>query len=451
MLTVGSLFSGIGGIDLGLERAGMQVVWQVEKDPFCAAVLRRHWPDIPLYGDIRHIDWSEVAPVDLLAGGFPCQPYSEAAYGYGSKRKSGEAHEQHLWPEFERAIRHLKPRWILAENVLGILSQGGLTEALSGLAKLGYDAEWASVPASALGAPHLRRRVFIVGYPAGSMETQRSERAVYEARSGSRSDISRGRRSDKHEVYLEEARQTAGNTKRSVFVRPPERDWAPEPRVDRVAYGLPDWLDRCRALGNSVVPAVAQYIGELIRETDGLCWICSGRARVADVCGPWCLTNGEASMHRLLAVDPGEEHCGLAMFENGAVAWVAETDPNECVEVVRSHLQEGLLNVLVVEDYRLYPDKAQQQGYSQMKTVRLIGVLEYLWKTHGGGCVYTEQNADIKKPTKAMLRRKGVKSVAKANKAGGHCLDAELHGHRYLMKERPDIVNLGSKPKQEAL
>jgi DNA (cytosine-5)-methyltransferase 1 len=157
--TFGSLFAGIGGIDLGLERAGWECRWQVEIDPFCRHVLEHHWPDVPRYGDIRELEWSGVERVDLLAGGFPCQPFSVA----GQRR--GKDDERWLWPEFAAAVRALRPRHVLVENVPGLLAgHGGMGDVLGDLAQLGYDAEWDSVPAAAVGAPHLRYRVWIVAH-----------------------------------------------------------------------------------------------------------------------------------------------------------------------------------------------------------------------------------------------------------------------------------------------
>jgi DNA (cytosine-5)-methyltransferase 1 len=159
MPTFGSLFAGIGGIDLGLERAGWECRWQVEWDEFCQHVLAHHWPDVPRYGDISAVDWAGVEPVDLIAGGFPCQPFSLA----GQRR--GKDDVRWLWPEFATAVRLLRPRHVLVENVPGLLAgHGGMGDVLGDLARLGYDAEWDSVPAAAVGAPHLRYRVWIVAH-----------------------------------------------------------------------------------------------------------------------------------------------------------------------------------------------------------------------------------------------------------------------------------------------
>lgn len=164
MPTFGSLFSGIGGIDLGLERAGWTCRWQVEIDDYCRRVLSKHWPDVPKHGDVRELTGSELEPVDLVAGGFPCQPVSHAG------RRRGTADERWLWPEFRRVLGLLRPRFILVENVPGLLTVNGgaaFGEILGDLAALGYDAEWENLPAAAFGAPHLRYRVFLVAYTRG--------------------------------------------------------------------------------------------------------------------------------------------------------------------------------------------------------------------------------------------------------------------------------------------
>jgi len=158
MITVGSLFSGIGGIDLGLERAGMTVKWQSEIDPYACKVLKKHWPDIPNLGDIKQIDWSTVEPVDIIAGGYPCQPFSTAG------KRQGENDPRHLWPYFRDAISGIQPRFAILENVRGHLSMG-FDRVLADLTEIGYDAEWQIVSAASVGAPHRRERIICVAYP----------------------------------------------------------------------------------------------------------------------------------------------------------------------------------------------------------------------------------------------------------------------------------------------
>lgn len=163
-MKVGSLFSGIGGIELGLERAGMTVLWQVEQDEYATRVLERHWPHAKRHRDVRHVGRHNLEPVDLICGGFPCQPHSLAG-----KRKASED-ERDLWAEFARIICELKPRWVLAENVPGLLSSESgrfFGRILRDLAESGYDAEWDCLPASAFNAPHQRDRVFLVAYAHG--------------------------------------------------------------------------------------------------------------------------------------------------------------------------------------------------------------------------------------------------------------------------------------------
>jgi DNA (cytosine-5)-methyltransferase 1 len=160
-LTVGSLFSGIGGMDLGLERAGMTVKWQSEIDPFACKVLKKHWPNIANLGDIKTVDWSSVEPVDLIAGGYPCQPFSTAG------KRQGENDPRHLWPYFRNAISAIRPKYALLENVPGHLSMGATT-VIGDLAEIGYDCQWQLIPATYVGAQHKRERLFIVAYTNSS-------------------------------------------------------------------------------------------------------------------------------------------------------------------------------------------------------------------------------------------------------------------------------------------
>lgn len=225
----GELFAGIGGMSLGLERAGMTPAWFSEIDPYASRVLAKHWPDVPNLGDATRIDWATVPPVDLLCGGFPCQPFSVAG------KQLGEADERNLWPEVVRAIRGLRPRLVLMENVPALLSVGYFGTVLGDLAACGYDTEWDCIPAAAVGAPHLRWRVFVMAYPEGF----RRERRL-------------STRSSRGEGHLLEG---CGG-------------WPAEPRVGRVADGFSPGLDRdrIRALGNAVVPQVAEWIGRRIME-----------------------------------------------------------------------------------------------------------------------------------------------------------------------------------------
>lgn len=180
---IGSLFSGYGGLDLGVQAAlGGEVVWHSEIDPNASKILATHWPDVPNLGDITQIDWADVPTVDVLTGGFPCQDVSTAGARAGlSGARSG------LWSIMADAIKHLHPRLVVIENVEGLLSatansnvepcpwclgddptepaMRALGAVLADLADLGFDAEWGRLGASHVGAPHRRHRIFITAWP----------------------------------------------------------------------------------------------------------------------------------------------------------------------------------------------------------------------------------------------------------------------------------------------
>lgn len=174
--TLGSLYSGIGGIELGFEATGgFRTVWQVENDPFCARVLRKHWPRVKRHGDIKRVKPERLARVDVIVAGMPCQPVSTAG------QQQGDADPRWLWPDTLRIVCALRPRVFVLENVPGLLSahSGRLFgEILGDLAASGYDAEWGCVAAANVGAPHLRWRVFLIAYPRESRRPIPLEYAV---------------------------------------------------------------------------------------------------------------------------------------------------------------------------------------------------------------------------------------------------------------------------------
>jgi DNA (cytosine-5)-methyltransferase 1 len=233
-LTFGSLFSGIGGLDLGLERAGWRCRWQVESDEFRRSILALHW-SVPRYADIREVDFEQIEPVDLIAGGFPCQPVSSAG-----KRKV-QSDERWLWPEFARAIRSLRPPFVLIENVAGLLERG-FGDVLGDLADCGYDAEWQMLPAAAVGAPHIRARVWIVAYTR------------------------KGGCGEQGNIAARPPRVFSGRYAHSVCeaIGGPNH-WFAEPELVRVVDGLPRGMGKyIESLGDAVVPQAAEFVGRLL-------------------------------------------------------------------------------------------------------------------------------------------------------------------------------------------
>ncbi len=230
-MNVLSLFSGIGGLDLGLQRAGMTIVGQVEIDPWCRRVLAKHWPEVPRHDDVRTaVDWWRAQPrpvTDLVAGGFPCQDVSDAGHRAGIEGK-----QSGLWAYFAEVVRALRPPYVLVENTPGLLSRG-MGRVIGDLAASGYDAEWDCVPAAAVGSCHLRTRLWILAYPASQRGPQRRPRAP----------IPPGWLRPVHSAW-----------------------WETEPDVGRLADGVPaDVAGRqLEAFGNAVVPQVGEHIGRLI-------------------------------------------------------------------------------------------------------------------------------------------------------------------------------------------
>lgn len=240
-LTYLSLFSGIGGLDLGLDRAGWTCVGQVEWDAYCRTVLDRHWPEVPKHDDVRTApDWWAREPrpaVRLVAGGFPCQPFSSAGL------RLGTGDPRWGWPWFRAVVRAVRPDYVLVENVAALLDDfDAFGRILGDLVEDGFDADWTVLSACSLGAPHTRERLFLVAHPAGID----------------------GERDLSLPTAVEVGRAGAGATGGDAW---PDR-WLPEPAVGRVAHGLAKRLvaPQLRGLGNAVVPQVGELVGRLIRE-----------------------------------------------------------------------------------------------------------------------------------------------------------------------------------------
>lgn len=238
----------------------MEIAWHCEADPFCRRVLEKHWPGIPTFDDVCTLNAGMAEGVDVLCGGFPCQDISLAGKGAGiDGARSG------LWSEFARLIGEFRPRYVLVENVSALLGRG-LDRVLSDLSALGFDAEWDCIPASAVGAPHRRDRLWVIAYSHGSglqgWPVSSGERPeIAGARNGGALADAEGERVRSR--LCEGESQGFGWGRLGNGSRP-EAQWATEPDVGRVAYGVPARVDRLRSLGNALVPQVAQWIGERI-------------------------------------------------------------------------------------------------------------------------------------------------------------------------------------------
>jgi DNA (cytosine-5)-methyltransferase 1 len=325
-MNVLDLFSGIGGFSLGLERAGMRTVAFCEIEPFQRAVLTERWPEVPIYDDVRTLTAdrlrSDGISVDVICGGFPCQDISAAGKGAGlDGERSG------LWTQYARIIGEVRPAFVIVENVAALLARG-LDRVLGDLAALGYDAEWHCIPASAVGAPHRRDRIWIVAYPNSAERRsigsarhglaqsanglpQRQEGsgrfgASGQALADANGIAARGlpqRAQAPHawpNVGGEDVADTNGQ-RRGQMVSPilgrteiqraanqaadccdtgGWRWWEFEPDVGRVAHGVSARVDRLKGLGNAVVPQIPEIIGRVIM------------TRYAMTSQPWGSENG---------------------------------------------------------------------------------------------------------------------------------------------------------------
>jgi DNA (cytosine-5)-methyltransferase 1 len=322
------LFSGIGGFALGLQRTGgFKTIGFCDFDAKTHPVLKKNFPGVPIYDDVRTLKGADIGTVDIVTGGFPCQDLSVAGKGAGLKgERSG------LWYEMHRIIKETRPKWVIAENV-AVLRSRGLDEVLGSLAEIGYDAEWHCIPACSVGAPHRRDRIWIVAYPNGSVATnggqcqdsqgEGNSRGTEQGRSGSddrqgciRSSGSSAEdamayaskllcdgSNDNSRISMEsekksKSRNSCGKedvaytssqglegqrsrtssadqkqsmlTSSSCVVRSLTYStvWETEPSVGRVADGVPNRVDRLKQLGNALVPQIVTIIGSAILEAE---------------------------------------------------------------------------------------------------------------------------------------------------------------------------------------
>ena len=299
-VTIGSLFSGIGGLELGLERAGMETIAFCEIDPFCRKVLKKHWPDVPIYTDVRELTNEQLESdglfPDIITGGFPCQDISTAGRQVGiAGERSG------LWSECARLLGDIRPAYAIFENVTALLSGDygrWFGKVLGDLAEIGYDAEWHCIPASELGAHHHRDRIWIIAYPnsdrksnSGQGQALSDSNGISSSQKQERHNKQYGFNSDNYVADTNDQRPQ-GRFGKFLQERTSQRVigqnggagngwWSVEPSVrgmvdgistgfhgyrGRVATGVPNRVNRLKGLGNAIVPAVAEVIFRAIED-----------------------------------------------------------------------------------------------------------------------------------------------------------------------------------------
>jgi len=269
------LCSGIGGFALGIAGAGRDVstVAFCEIEPYCQAVLRKHWPDVPVYDDIKTFPAEEFQDIDILTAGYPCQPFSLAG------KRGGTADDRHLWPEVYRIVAAVRPTWCIFENVPGHITMG-LDEVLSDLEDEGYSARTLVLGAVSVDAPHRRQRVWIVAnagrahgerWPdvcAGNSEPDGQgfadgQQKVSPAQCGS-ADVADAvsRRGCRGTNRVSGGQRQPEKAVRHGRGRGRQEDglWLPEPPVGRVAHGIPNRVHRLKGLGNAVVPPLVTQL-----------------------------------------------------------------------------------------------------------------------------------------------------------------------------------------------
>ena len=274
------LFSGIGGFALGLEAAGFETVAFCEIDPYAQKVLKKKWPGVPIYEDVRRITADRLVSdgigVDVITGGFPCQDISVAG-----NQKGIDAKRSGLWSECARLLGDIRPRYAIFENVTNLLTgdRGDwFKRVLWDISSVGYDAEWHCIPASAIGAHHHRDRVWIVAYPNGGGVRQEQEpwpeceRASLPELNGEAQSLadasSQGLQGGEEAGNNGKDRQEPRNQLITRLSGIQGGVWEVEPNVGRVANGVPAKTHRLKCLGNAVVPQIPELIGRQIMEAE---------------------------------------------------------------------------------------------------------------------------------------------------------------------------------------
>jgi DNA (cytosine-5)-methyltransferase 1 len=254
-----ALFAGGGGGLLGSKLLRWRTVCYVENNDYAIEIIKARirdgmLDDAPIWDDVRTFDGKPWAgSVDIVTAGFPCQPWSVAGKGLG------ELDDRNLWPDTIRIIREVRPGWVLLENTPGILSKSYIQQIFKDLAESGYDCRWDCIPAAAVGAPHLRYRIWIVAYA----QSQRGfELSVEREQENEKLDIIREDK-DVSDTYDNSILYDKYDHKTNTDINRVDW-WAIEPGMGRVVYGLPNRVDRIRALGNGQVPAVVRAAWELL-------------------------------------------------------------------------------------------------------------------------------------------------------------------------------------------
>ena len=268
------LFAGIGGFSLGLHRTGgFETVAFVERDDYAQKVLAKNFPDVPIFDDVRTFDADGLGRIDVITGGFPCQPWSVA----GKREGHLDTQDRDLWPKMASIIEELQPKWVIGENVQGFVNEPmGLARTLADLESIGYQSTYWILPAAGVGAPHRRNRVFILAHTRHGRrgDIRVTEKGQYPQRERStNTDSVSGSSKQPSSVADTDSTLSEGNerAKRSEQERANNSQlsrWATEPDICRVAHGIPRRVDRLRCLGNAIVPQIATQIGNAILKAE---------------------------------------------------------------------------------------------------------------------------------------------------------------------------------------
>lgn len=255
----------------------METIAFCEIEPYCQKVLKKHWPDVPIYEDVRHVTAGRLKAdgiiPDVITAGFPCQDISLAG-----KQAGIDGERSGLWSECARILGEFRPRYAIFENVTALLSGSNgkwFERVLWDISQVGYDAEWHCIPASAVGAPHRRDRVWIIAYPGSDGIRQQPGRRSGEGRTSTAQPELNGSKQPMADTdnSKREPRWSLGRMGRcmvagenEIFSRASRAQWPIEPDVGRVANGIPRRVDRLKGLGNAVVPQIPEIIGRAIME-----------------------------------------------------------------------------------------------------------------------------------------------------------------------------------------